>query len=73
MTPTAEFWVRRRVPELRYRILKSWNFRPGQLPLKMIFPVSFIFIVKYTKSYISGAIVMKNYPVILEFSWKFDF
>ena len=43
MMPTAEFWVRRRVLEPRYRILKSWDFRPGQLPFKMIFFKKFCF------------------------------
>ena len=73
MTPTAKFWVRRRVLEPRYGNLKSWNFRPGQ-PLQMFFfSKSFLFIVKTTKSYSSGASFMKNYPSILELSLKFDF
>ena len=49
------------------------HIRPGQLPLKMIFSKSFVFIVKITKSYRSCAIFMKNYQVILEFLFKFDF
>ena len=37
MTPTDEFWVRRCVPEPRYRLRKRWNFRLRQLPLIIIF------------------------------------
>ena len=40
----------------------------GNYPWKWLFPRSFVFIVKNTKSYISSTIFMKNYPSILEFS-----
>ena len=42
MTPTDEFWVCRRV-ELWYRLMKCWNLRLGQLPLKIIFNQNFSF------------------------------
>ena len=37
MTPTDEFWVRRRILEPRYRNMQSWNLSLGKLPLKIIF------------------------------------
>ena len=37
MTPTDRFRVRRRFLEPRYRNIKSWNFKLGQLPLKFTF------------------------------------
>ena len=37
MTPTDEFWVRRRIPEPRYRNMQSWNLSLGKLSLKIIF------------------------------------
>ena len=39
----------------------------------VFFSKLFVFIVKITQSYRSGAIFMNNYPFILEFSLKFDF
>ena len=36
MTPTDEFWVRRRILEPRYRNMRSWNLSLGKLPLKII-------------------------------------
>ena len=46
MTPTDEFWVRRRILEPRYRNFEIWNFRAGQLPLKMTFSQKFCFHAK---------------------------
>ena len=37
MTPTKKFCERRRVLEPRYRCMKSWNFKGGQVFLKIIF------------------------------------
>ena len=41
MTPTDEFWVRRRILEPRYRNMRSWNLSLGKLPLKIIFSGKF--------------------------------
>ena len=37
----TKIWVRRRILEPGYRNMKSWNFRAGQLPLKIIFLQNF--------------------------------
>ena len=43
MTRTDEFWVRKRILEPRYRLMKCSNFKVGQQPLKIIFTGLFLY------------------------------
>ena len=58
MTRTDEFWVRRRILEPRYRLMKCSNFKVGQLPLKIIFYRTFF--VSCLTLKVTG----------IQFSWK---
>jgi len=67
MTPTDEFGVRRRNLEPRYRNIKSWNFEPGKLPLKITSHTSsFIHCDKHSNLHLWRNFHRKN-PWNLEF------